>query len=115
MIPIAEMLQNNGFKIISTKGTADILEKNKIRCDSVLKISEGRPNVLDMMKNGEINLIINTPEGRNARSDGYYLRTAAVMQNIPSITTISAASALVQGIVELKKNSNVSVKSIQEY
>ncbi len=115
MIPIAEMLQNNGFKIISTKGTADILEKNKIRCDSVLKISEGRPNVLDMMKNGEINLIINTPEGRNARNDGYYLRTAAVMQNIPSITTISAASALVQGIVELKKNSNVGVKSIQEY
>ena len=68
-----------GFKIIATKGTSEILEKHNIKCFSVLKISEGRPNVLDMMKNGEINLIINTPEGSNARSDGYYLRTAAVM------------------------------------
>jgi carbamoyl-phosphate synthase large subunit len=106
---------NMGFQIISTKGTSEILESNNIKCDSVLKISEGRPNVLDMMKNGEINLIINTPEGRNARSDGYYLRTAAVMQNIPSITTISAASAVIQGIHELKYGSKVKVKCIQEY
>ena len=92
-----------------------MLEKNNIKCQSVLKISEGRPNVLDMMKNGEINLIINTPEGSNARSDGYYLRTAAVMQNIPSITTISAASAIVQGIRALKTNTKIDIKSIQDY
>jgi carbamoyl-phosphate synthase large subunit len=115
IVPIARELMNMGFQIISTKGTSEILESNNIKCDSVLKISEGRPNVLDMMKNGEINLIINTPEGRNARSDGYYLRTAAVMQNIPSITTISAASAVIQGIRELKNNSKVKVKCIQEY
>ncbi len=115
IIPIARDLHELGFKIIATKGTADILENNGIICDSVLKISEGRPNVLDMIKNNEINLIINTPEGSNARRDGYYLRTAAVMQNIPSITTLSAASAFVQGIKEIKTNSKVSVKSIQEY
>jgi len=115
IVPIAQELSKLGFKIIATKGTSDILEKNGIRCDSVLKISEGRPNVLDMMKNGEIDLIINTPEGRNARSDGYFLRTQAVMQNIPSITTISAASAVIQGIHELRKNSNVSVECIQNY
>lgn len=115
IIPIARDLHELGFKIIATKGTADILENNGIICDSVLKISEGRPNVLDMIKNNEINLIINTPEGSNARRDGYYLRTAAVMQNIPSITTLSAASAFVQGIKEIKTNSKVSIKSIQEY
>ena len=115
IIPLSRSLQKIGFKIIATKGTADILEKNGILCDSVLKISEGRPNVLDMMKNGEIDLIINTPEGSNARSDGYYLRTAAVMQNIPSITTISAAKAVVQGINALQNNSEVNVKCIQDY
>jgi carbamoyl-phosphate synthase large subunit len=115
IIKIARDLFELGFGLIATKGTADVLEKNNIECQSVLKISEGRPNVLDMMKNGEINLIINTPEGSNARSDGYYLRTAAVMQNIPSITTISAASAIVQGIRALKTNTKIDVKSIQDY
>ncbi len=115
IVPIAKALFKMGFKIIATKGTSDILEKHKIKCFSVLKISEGRPNVLDMMKNGEIDLIINTPEGSNARSDGYYLRTAAVVQNIPSITTISAASAVVQGIHELKYNKEIKVKCIQDY
>jgi carbamoyl-phosphate synthase large subunit len=115
IIPLSKSLQKIGFKIIATKGTADILEKNGILCDSVLKISEGRPNVLDMMKNGDINLIINTPEGSNARSDGYFLRTAAVMQNIPSITTISAARAIVQGIQALQSNSEVGVECIQNF
>lgn len=115
IVPIAAALFKMGFKIIATKGTSEILEKHNIKCFSVLKISEGRPNVLDMMKNGEINLIINTPEGSNARSDGYYLRTAAVVQNIPSITTISAASAVIQGIHELKYNKEIKVKCMQDY
>ena len=115
IVPIAKALFKMGFKIIATKGTSETLEKHRIKCFSVLKISEGRPNVLDMMKNGEINLIINTPEGSNARSDGYYLRTAAVMSNIPSITTISAASAVIQGIHELKYNKEIKVKCMQDY
>ncbi|MBE3035603.1 MAG: carbamoyl-phosphate synthase large subunit, partial [Candidatus Atribacteria bacterium] len=115
IVPIAAALYKMGFKIIATKGTSEIREKHNIKCFSVLKISEGRPNVLDMMKNREINLIINTPEGSNARSDGYYLRTAAVMANIPSITTISAASAVIQGIHELKYNKEIKVKCMQDY
>jgi len=115
IIPIAAALFKMGFKIIATKGTSEILENHNIKCFSVLKISEGRPNVLDMMKNGEIDIIINTPEGSNARSDGYYLRTAAVMANIPSITTISAASAVIQGIHELKYNKEIKVKCMQDY
>ena len=115
IIDIAKKLSQLGFNIISTKGTGDMLEEKGIKCHKVLKIREGRPNVLDMIKNGEIDLIINTPEGRIARSDGYYLRTAAVLHNVPSITTIAGASAVVQGIQEMKYNSKVKVKPIQEY
>jgi carbamoyl-phosphate synthase large subunit len=112
---IASKLRELGFKIISTSGTGNFLEKEGIKCHKVLKVREGRPNVLDMIKNKEIDLIINTPEGSSARSDGYYLRTAAVLHNVPSVTTISGASALVQGIQEIKNNSEVKVKPIQEY
>jgi carbamoyl-phosphate synthase large subunit len=115
IIRIAKDLSELGFNIISTKGTGDVLEEKGIKCHKVLKIREGRPNVLDMIKNGEIDLVINTPEGSIARSEGYYLRTAAVLRNVPSVTTISAASALVQGIQEMKNNSKVGVKPIQEY
>ena len=115
ILPIAKKLVDMQFKIISTKGTYEVLEKNGIKCDLVLKIREGRPNVLDMIKNGEIDLIINTPEGSSARSDGYYLRTAAVLHNVPSVTTITGASAVIQGITELRCNSKVKVKPIQEY
>ncbi|MDD3520244.1 MAG: carbamoyl-phosphate synthase large subunit [Actinomycetota bacterium] len=112
---LARKISNLGFNIITTKGTGDFLERMGIKCDRVLKIREGRPNVLDLLKNGEIDLIINTPEGSEARSDGYYLRTAASVLNIPCITTISGASAAIQGIYELKINSNINVKAIQDY
>jgi len=115
IIPIAKKLMDMQFKIISTKGTYEALERNGIKCDMVLKIREGRPNVLDMIKNGEIDLIINTPVGSGARSDGYYLRTEAVLHNVPSVTTITGAAAVMQGIAELKNNSKVKVKPIQEY
>lgn len=115
IIGIARKLAQFGFNIISTTGTGDTLEEKGIKCQKVPKIREGRPNVLDMIKNGEIDLIINTPEGSVARSDGYYLRTAAVLHNVPSVTTISGALALVQGIKEMKYNSKVKVKPIQEY
>jgi len=115
IVDIAKKLSEMDFKIISTKGTGDILTENGIKTNMVLKIREGRPNVIDMIKNREIDLIINTPEGGSARSDGYYMRTAAVLYSVPSITTLSAASALLQGIEEMRKNSKVKVKAIQEY
>lgn len=115
IIDIARKLSELDFNIISTSGTGTFLEEKGIKCSRVLKIREGRPNVLDMIKNGEIDLIINTPEGSVARSDGYYLRTAAVLHNVPSVTTISGAAAMVQGIQEMKNNSKVRVKPIQDY
>ncbi len=115
IVDIAKSFMDMGFKIITTKGTGDYLEQRKITCDSILKIREGRPNVVDLIKNGEVDLIINTPEGSTARSDGYFLRTAAVLHNVPSITTISGAAAAIQGIKELKNNRNIRVKPIQDY
>ena len=115
IVDIASKLAAMDFKIISTKGTGDILSESGIKTHKVLKIREGRPNVIDMIKNGEIDLIINTPEGGSARSDGYYLRTAAVLHNVPSITTLSATSALLQGIREMKNNKKINVKAIQDY
>lgn len=112
---LAKKISELKFKIIATKGTGEYLERIGIKCDKVLKIREGRPNVLDMLKNGEISLIINTPEGSEARSDGYYLRTAASLLNIPCITTMSGASAAIQGICELRLNPNINVKAIQDY
>ena len=115
IVDIARKLSNMDFKIISTKGTGGILANKGIKCDQVLKIMEGRHNIIDMIKNGEIDLIVNTPEGGRARSDGYFLRAAAVLHNVPSITTMSAASALVQGIAEIKQNPEIKVKPIQDY
>ncbi|MCL4377885.1 MAG: carbamoyl-phosphate synthase large subunit [Actinobacteria bacterium] len=112
---LAKKISELQFKIIATRGTGEHLESLGIKCDKVLKIREGRPNVLDMLKNGEISLIINTPEGSEARSDGYYLRTAAALLNVPCITTISGASAAIQGIYELKLNPNINIKAIQDY
>ncbi|MGM0364929.1 MAG: carbamoyl-phosphate synthase large subunit [Actinomycetota bacterium] len=115
IVDIAKSFMDMNFKIITTKGTGDYLESKQIKCDSVLKIREGRPNVMDLIKNGEVDLIINTPEGSSARSDGYFLRTAAVLHNVPSITTISGAAAAIQGIRELRTNTNIRVKAIQDY
>ncbi|MHB8277803.1 MAG: carbamoyl-phosphate synthase large subunit [Candidatus Humimicrobiaceae bacterium] len=115
MANLAKKISELQFKIITTRGTGEYFESLGIKCDRVLKIREGRPNVLDLIKNGEISLIINTPEGSEARSDGYYLRTAASMLNVPCITTISGASAAIQGIYELKLSSNIKVKAIQDY
>ena len=112
---IAQSFMGLGFKIITTSGTGAYLEGRNIKCDSILKIREGRPNVVDLIKNGEVDLIINTPEGSTARSDGYFLRTAAVMHNVSLITTISGAAAAVQGIKEIKNNQNIGVKAIQDY
>jgi carbamoyl-phosphate synthase large subunit len=114
IIFIAKKLKDMGFKIFATDGTGEVLSRNGVPCEKVLKIREGRPNVLDLIKNGEIDLIINTPMGNTSRSDGYYLRTAAVNFGVPSITTLFGASAFVQGI-ESYLNQNLDVKCLQDY
>jgi carbamoyl-phosphate synthase large subunit len=103
-----------GFKLFATEGTARTLEAAKVPVTALFKLSEGRPNVLDMIKNGEIALIINTPSGKAPREDEVRIRTAAVQNRVPIMTTLTGAAAAVDGIASLKKHG-VSVCSLQEY
>jgi carbamoyl-phosphate synthase large subunit len=111
---LARKLHELGLEIVSTKGTAEVLRSQGIPVQEVRKVHEGRPNIIDMIKSGQIDLVINTPWGEETRSDGYYIRTAAVMHGVPCITTISGATAAIQGISSLKEEE-ISVKSLQEY
>ena len=111
---IAKKLSDFGFKIYSTEGTAKVLSNNGIDVTPVLKINEGRPNVLDLMINREISLIINTPAGKHTREDERKIRSTAVSRNIPCVTTISGAYALINGIEALLKKG-LTVTPIQDY
>jgi carbamoyl-phosphate synthase large subunit len=114
IVPVAKKLAQLGFKLISTKGTAEVLSENGIEVEEVRKVHEGRPNVIDLIKNGQIDLVINTPMGSETRSDGYYIRTNAVLHGLPCITTIAGCLAAVQGIEAMKKGV-IDVVSLQEY
>ena len=114
IIFIAKKLWELGFRIVATRGTAKALIQNGIPVDSIFKVLEGRPNVVDLIKNREIALIINTPSGRKPKQDQISIRSEAVAHNIPIITTISGAAASVNGIDALMKE-DLQVQSLQEY
>jgi carbamoyl-phosphate synthase large subunit len=114
IIPVAREFLKLGFEIVSTSGTADALTKAKIKVTKVFKIHEGRPNVLDRIKNGDINFIINTPSGKIPREHEVVIRNAALAAKIPIMTTVRAALASANGIRSLQKRK-VQVRSLQEY
>src|SRR5213595_3600912 len=114
VIPVAREFVKLGFEIISTSGTADALTKAKIKVTKVFKIHEGRPNVLDRIKNGDINFIINTPSGKIPREHEVVIRNAALAAKIPIMTTVRAALASANGIRSLQQRK-VQVRSLQEY
>jgi carbamoyl-phosphate synthase large subunit len=114
VIPVAREFVKLGFGIISTSGTAATLAKAKIKVKKVFKLHEGRPNVLDRIKNGDINFIINTPSGKIPREHEVMIRNAALAAKIPIMTTVRAAQASANGIRSLQK-SKVHVRSLQEY
>jgi carbamoyl-phosphate synthase large subunit len=103
-----------GFELIATSGTAAVLEKAGLKVRRVLKISEGRPNSVDLLKNREIQLVINTPTGQTPRADEVKIRTTAVYTGTPIMTTISSAKAALLGIAALKK-IGYEAKALQEY
>jgi carbamoyl-phosphate synthase large subunit len=111
---IAKQFSDLGFEIVATSGTANVLEKAGLRVQRTLKLLEGRPNVIDLLKNKEIQLVINTPSGAAPREDEIKIRTTAVYTGTPIMTTISSAKAAALGIAALKK-SGYAVKTIQEY
>lgn len=103
-----------GFEILASRGTASFLKQNGIPAQVVNKVFEGRPNVIDCIKNKEIHLVINTSSGKQTVSDSSSLRQAAVLYKIPYTTTITAAKAMALAIKE-KSHLGLSVKSMQEY
>ena len=113
-VAVARQFVELGFEIISTSGTASVLEKAGLKVRRIFKLSEGRPNAIDLLKNKEIHLVINTPSGQAPRADEVKIRTTAVYTNTPIMTTLGGARAAALGIAALKK-TGYSVKTLQEY
>jgi carbamoyl-phosphate synthase large subunit len=111
---VAKKFVDLGFEIISTSGTAKVLEDAGLKVRRVFKLAEGRPNTLDLLKNREIQLVINTPTGQTPRADEVKIRTTSVYTGTSIMTTLSGARAAALGIAALKKNG-YGVKTLQEY
>ena len=114
VLPIAEGLRKFGYKLVATQGTAEFLSSRGIAVKTVLKIREGRPNVVDDIKNGQIDLIINTPLGQRSRTDEYSIGWTAIVSRVPFITTLSAAEAVVRGL-KAHNSEPVHYKCLQDY
>jgi carbamoyl-phosphate synthase large subunit len=115
VMPDMKLLVENGFSLVGTEGTARFFVDNGIPCETVYKVSEGRPNIVDLVKNGDICMILNTPTGKGSRADQNAIRQAAIRFHLPLVTTPSAIRAAVEGIIRMKNDTTVTVRSIQEY
>jgi carbamoyl-phosphate synthase large subunit len=111
---VAKLFADLGFELIATSGTAAVLEKAGLKVRRIFKLTEGRPNTVDLLKNREIQLVINTPAGQTPRADEVKIRTTAVYTGTPIMTTMSGAKAAALGIAALRKNG-YGVKTLQEY
>lgn len=113
-LPIAKRLVKLGFDLFATGGTHTFLSENSVECEKIYKVKENRPNIVDLMKNGRISLVINTPLDRESAYDELALRRCAVEQNIPYVTTTAGAQAALDGI-EADLTNNLQVKALQDY
>ena len=114
ILEVARAFKKIGFKIKATEGTYKFLTENKITVEKISKMHEGRPNIVDAIKNGEIQLVINTPAGRLSKYDDSYIRKAAIKYKIPYITTLAAAVAAAKGIAAFRQGHG-RAKSLQSY
>ncbi len=114
VLPVARKLIQLGFKLIATAGTVRFLEDSGIPADHVYKLKEGRPHVVDKIKSGEIQLVVNTSLGKKTTSDSYEIRRTTLMYNIPYATTIAGAQAIAEAVQALQKG-DWDVKTLQEY
>lgn len=114
LVSIAEDLRSLGFQIIATAGTRQFLDSSGIRTNHIFKVGEGRPNVVDLIKSKKIDLIINTPLGRQSRYDEKAIRRAATQGGVPCITTLSGAAAAANAIRTIRREK-LTVRSLQEY
>jgi carbamoyl-phosphate synthase large subunit len=113
-LQIARRFKGLGFKVLATRGTHKFLTDNDLEAEVIEKLHEGRPNIVDAIKNGQIQLVINTPAGRLSQYDDSYIRKAAIKYKVPHITTIAAAVAAARGI-EASRRGKSTVKSLQSY
>jgi carbamoyl-phosphate synthase large subunit len=111
--PIIRRLHELGFEILGTGGTAAYLRSRGVPCESVLKVHEGRPHIIDLLLSGKVQLLVNTPLGKHAQQDDYMIRRAAIARGIPYTTTLSAASAAADAIIAMRSRK-LTVTSIQE-
>ncbi len=114
IVPIAKALYEMKFKIVATKGTADILKKNGVPAEELKKIKEGSPNATDLLQQSKLDLVINTPSGEKPRQDEIVIRSLAVSRGVPCVTTIEGSIASVLGIRAMKEKS-MKVTSLQMY
>ena len=115
IVEVARSLANDGFKLIATGRTCDLIAEAGIPVEKVKKLYEGRPNILDLITNGKIDLIVNSPIGKASIHDDSYLRKAAIKHKIPYITTIAAAKAAAEGIAQINGKGRGEVKSLQAW
>ncbi|HEX7629361.1 MAG TPA: carbamoyl-phosphate synthase large subunit, partial [Candidatus Methylomirabilis sp.] len=115
VVALATRLASLGFTLLATEGTAEVIQRAGVPVERVYKVTEGfRPHIVDRMKNGEVAMLINTPEGRSARLDSYSIRRTAVTMGIPHFTTMAAAEAAAEAIGALR-TQQMTIRSLQEY
>jgi len=115
LIDVAKGFAEDGFKILATGKTYDMIVEAGIEATKVKKLYEGRPNIADMITNGDIDLIINTPAGKTSVHDDSYIRKEAIKHRVPYITTMAAAKASAEGIKAVKHNTHLGVKALQDF
>ena len=114
VVEVAQAFAEDGFKILATGNTYELIREAGIEAEKVKKLYEGRPNILDLITNGKIDLIVNSPVGKDSIHDDSYLRKAAIKAKVPYMTTIAAARATAKGIRYVKEHGNGEVKSLQQ-
>ncbi len=111
---VAQILHDNGFRILATRGTAEAIARMGVPVQTINKIGEGSPHVVDWIERGDVNLIVNTPTGSGARSDGWEIRRSAIAHSIPCLTTLSAGVSAARAIAQAIKLGEPDVLSLQE-
>ena len=111
---VAQILHDNGFRIVATRGTAEAIARMGVPVERLNKIGEGSPHVLDWIERGDVDLVVNTPTGVGARTDGWEIRRAAVMHGIPCLTTLSAGVSAARAIASARRDGAPEVLCLQE-
>jgi carbamoyl-phosphate synthase large subunit len=113
-IAVAQSLHDNGFRIVATRGTAEAIARMGVPVERLNKIGEGSPHVLDWIERGDVDIVVNTPTGVGARTDGYEIRRAAVMHGIPCLTTLAAGVSAARAIASAAREGEPAVLCLQE-